>query len=181
MCLEAWSERQSQKTHLPPRPRVLTIWLSSWWTNRDPGKVHTTVDFSVLGPGGICLHPVLLAPARPRPMWDADHPTPTPHTARHFRLAPRHLHQGPSTPSKVLGMVPKKLPAPWSLQPHCKREPAAPGYKDQRRKGPMWQEDSPAPSSLGPQRPTGSLPPPPHLAAPVAQDYRDHPPCHFLP
>ena len=181
MCLEAWSERQSQKTHLPPRPRVLTIWLSSWWTNRDPGKVHTTVDFSVLGPGGICLHPVLLAPARPRPMWDADHPTPTPHTARHFRLAPRHLHQGPSTPSKVLGMVPKKPPAPWSLQPHCKREPAAPGYKDQRRKGPTWQEDSPAPSSLGPQRPTGSLPPPPRLAAPVAQDYRDHPPCHFLP
>lgn len=149
--------------------------------HRDPGEVHTTVDFSVLGPGGICLHPVLLAPAGPRPMWDGDHPTPTPHTAWRFRLAPRHLHQGPSTPSKVLGTVPEKRPAPWSLQPHCKREPAAPGYKDQSRKGPTWQEHSPAPSSLGPQRHTGSLPSPPHLAAPVTQGYRDQPRPRFLP
>lgn len=85
-----------------------------------------------------------------------------------------------SAPSEAVGTTPGKPPSTQTLQPRCKREPAAPGYKAQSRKGPTWQERSPAPSWLGPQlslqRPTGSPQPLSRLTSPWHSGFHGTPP-----
>lgn len=141
------------------------MWLSTFrWTNGEPWRGPRPPTSPPL-PLGLHQPPTCTrAPARP------GHVTPHPAAQRFRPPWPRG-----SAPSEAAGTGPGKPPAPPSLRPPSKREPAAPSYEAQSRKGPTWQEHSPARPSVTPP------PSPPRLTSPGAQDFRGpqhlHPPA----
>lgn len=121
----------------------------------------------------VCLHPVLLAAARPGRVRGTAHLTPTPQAS----VSPR-----PPTVSTRICSLPGGGDSAWgatipqSLQPDSKREPAAPAIKTRGGRGPRGRNTHRLLPGGAHSRPSVTPPhSPPRLTAPWSQEFHGTP------